>query len=169
MPIIKTKTTYLEMRRPPNSVPVPPCDGIEVTQVDSPSIEFYRHLYQSVGERFHWVDRLVLPDNELRAIIQDDRVEISVLTVDGNTAGYSELDRRQAQEIELAYFGLFPRFLSQGLGSRFLAWTLQKAWSFQPRRVWLHTCDLDHPAALRTYLNAGFVVYDEAIIDQIIP
>jgi len=110
-----------------------------------------------------------MPVDELRAIIQDDRVEISVLAVDGQTAGYSELDRRQANEIELTYFGLFPGFVGKGLGTYFLDWTLRKAWSFQPRRVWIHTCDLDHPAALPTYLKAGFTVYDEKIIDQIIP
>jgi len=169
MPIIKTKTTYLEMHRPPTSVVPAPCDGIKVTKADTPSTVFYRHLYRSVGERYRWVDRLVMPVDELRAIIQDDRVEISVLAVDGQTAGYSELDRRQANEIELTYFGLFPGFVGKGLGTYFLDWTLRKAWSFQPRRVWIHTCDLDHPAALPTYLKAGFTVYDEKIIDQIIP
>lgn len=169
MPIVKTKTTYLEMHRPPISIVRPPCDGIEVTKVDTPSTEFYRHLYRSVGEQFHWVDRLVMPVDELQAIIQDDRVEIHVLTVDGETAGYSELDRRQEGEIELVYFGLFPQFVGQGLGKYFLDWTLQKVWAFEPRRAWVHTCDLDHPAALPTYLKAGFVIYDEKIIDQIIP
>ncbi len=169
MSIVKTKTTYLEMHQPSPSVVRPPCHGIEVTEVDTPSTEFYRYLYRSVGEQFHWVDRLVMPVDELRAIIQDDRVEIYVLSVDGETAGYAELDRRQANEVELAYFGLFPQFVGQGLGKYFLDRTLRKAWSYSPQRVWVHTCDLDHPAALPTYVKAGFAVYDEKIIDQIIP
>ncbi len=169
MPTVKTKTTYLEMHSSPSSVASPPCDGIEVAKADKPSTEFYRHLYRTVGEQFHWVDRLVMPADELRATIQDDRVEIYVLSVDGETAGYSELDHRQAGEIELTYFGLFPQFVGKGLGKYFLDWSLRKAWSYQPRRVWVHTCDLDHPAALPTYLKAGFVIYDEKIIDQPIP
>jgi GNAT superfamily N-acetyltransferase len=169
MPIIKTKTTYLEMYHPPTSFAQPPCDGIEITKADAPSTEFYRYLYRSVGEDLFWVDRLILPDDELRAIIQDDRVVIYVLAVGGETAGYSELDRRQKDEIELVYFGLFPRFVGRGLGKYFLDWTLRKAWAFEPRRVWVHTCDLDHPAALPTYLKAGFAIYDEEIIDQRVP
>ena len=29
----------------------------------------------------------------------------------------------------------------------------------QPRRVWVHTCDLDHPNALVNYQARGFSVY----------
>jgi len=169
MPIIKTETTYMEMHRLPTSVVSPPREGITVTKVDTPSTEFYRHLYCSVGDDFSWVDRLVLSDDELKAIIQDDHVDIYVLAVGGETAGYAELDRREKNQIELVYFGLFPQFLGQGLGKYFLSWVLRQAWSFGPQRVWVHTCDLDHQAALPTYSKAGFTIYDEKIIDQVIP
>ena len=89
--------------------------------------------------------------------------------VDGQPAGYSELDRREPGQIELAYFGLFPQFIGQGLGKYFLGWTLDRAWSYGPDRVWLHTCDLDHPAALPNYQQAGFVVFDEQMIQQVVP
>ena len=168
MRIIKTKTTYLEMHRLPTSVVSPPREGITVTKAEAPTAEFYRHLYRSVGDDFSWVDRLVLSDDELNAIIQDGQVDIYVLAVGGETAGYGELDRREQNQIELAYFGLFPQFLGQGLGKYFLGWLVRQAWSFEPRRVWVHTCDLDHPAALPTYLKAGFTVYDEKVIDQVI-
>jgi len=169
MPIVKTKTNYLEMRRQPTQVVSSPREGIEITKVDKPSVEFYRHLYRSVGEQYNWVDRLVLSDERLRSIIQDDQVDVFVVSVSGETAGYSELDRRASNEIELVYFGLFPDFLGLGLGKYFLHWSLQEAWSFEPDRVWVHTCDLDHPAALPIYLKAGFTVYDEKVIDQMIP
>ena len=45
----------------------------------------------------------------------------------------------------------------------------ESEWSHQPRRIWVHTCDLDHPAALPNYLKAGFQIYDEVTIDQWIP
>ena len=67
-----------------------------------------------------------------------------------------------------AYFGLFPAFIGKGLGKYLLAWALDRAWSFNPRRVWVHTCDLDHPAALPNYLRAGFTVYDETVVEQIV-
>jgi GNAT superfamily N-acetyltransferase len=51
--------------------------------------------------------------------------------------------------------------MGQGLGKWFLHWTLDKAWSYSPQRVWLHTCSLDHPAALPNYQQAGFVLYQQ--------
>ena len=35
---------------------------------------------------------------------------------------------------------------------------MRAAWAEKPERVWLHTCTLDHPHALRNYLRRGFLV-----------
>jgi hypothetical protein len=169
MPVVKTQTTYLEMFAPPRVVVRPPRDDVDVARIERPSIEFYRWLYKSVGAAFGWVDRLMMPEDELRRIIDDDRTNIYILRVAGQTAGYAELDRRTEPQIEIAYFGLFTEFLGLGLGKYFLNWVVHKAWSFQPQRLWVHTCDLDHPAALPTYLKAGFNIFDQKTIDQTIP
>ncbi len=84
----------------------------------------------------------------------------------GVPAGFAELDRRIEGEIELVQFGLMPEFIGQGLGRYFLQWAIDKAWSYHPRRFWLHTCTKDHPAALPNYLKAGFVVYKEEVVEQ---
>ena len=163
---VTTKRTYLEMRvgRPP-AIERP--DGeIACKRIEKPSVERYRELYAAVGRQFHWVDRMIMPDEQLAEILQDERVEVYLLEVDGQTAGYSELDRRVAGEVELAYFGLFAEFIGKGLGKYFLDWTIRRAWSYAPNRVWVHTCDLDHPAALPNYLKAGFVAYKEEMVRQ---
>jgi hypothetical protein len=36
---------------------------------------------------------------------------------------------------------------------------LRRAWAARPRRLWVHTCTLDHPAALAFYQRSGFVAY----------
>jgi len=146
----------------------PPELSVKVERLPNITLEQYRFLYNSVGEDYHWVDRNRMADDELRRILSDSGVEIYVLQVGGRTAGLAELDCRDPRDIELAYFGLFPGFIGKGLGKYFLYWTLNKAWSRGPRRVWVHTCDLDHPAALATYLKAGFSVYDRRIIQQVI-
>lgn len=169
MPRISTKTTYLEMFRRPADEIAPPRLDLKIDRLNCPSNEIYRQLYRSVGGHLCWVDRFIMPDDELRAILRDDRVEVFVLSVAAQTAGYAELDRRRDSEIELAYFGLFAQFIGQGLGKYFLNWALRTAWSYCPNRVWVHTCDLDHPAALPAYLRAGFRVYDEQIVAQFIP
>jgi len=84
--------------------------------------------------------------------------------VDGKPAGFAELDRRQPNEIELVQFGLMPDYIGRGLGKWFLQWTIDKAWSYQPKRFWLHTCTLDHAAALPNYLRAGFTIFKQEAI-----
>jgi len=121
-------------------------------------------LYDAVGKQYHWLSRRKLSDDELAAILGDARNELHVLHVDGSPAGFTELDRRQPGEIELVQFGLMDDFIGQGLGKWFLQWTIDKAWSYQPRRLWLHTCSLDHPAAVPLYTKAGFVQFKEEAI-----
>lgn len=167
--IVLTKTTYLEMFEPPADRFAPPRDDMYVRRLISPGVEEYRTLYRGVGSQLNWVDRLVMPSAELQAILSDDRVEVHLLMVADQPAGYAELDRRTPDQIELAYFGLFPHFVGQGLGKFFLNLTLHQAWSYAPQRVWVHTCDLDHAAALPNYLRAGFKAYEERMIEQFIP
>jgi GNAT superfamily N-acetyltransferase len=146
----------------------PPVEPLVVELLQWPSVDEYRRLYNGVGRDYDWTDRNRLPDEQLRQAIQHPDVEIHRLVVQGEVAGYSELDRREALDVELAYFGLFPQFIGRGLGKYFLAWTLQQAWSAKPRRVWVHTCDLDHPAALPLYQRAGFEIYRRELIHQVV-
>jgi GNAT superfamily N-acetyltransferase len=169
MPTIPTLTTYLEMHHPGMPDVEAPRASVRIEYLPTPSIDQYRRLYNSVGQDYYWVDRNRMPDDQLKEILADPRVKIAVLYVKQEVAGFSELDCRDPQEIELAYFGLFPQFIGQGLGRYFLCETLKWAWSFRPRRVWVHTCDLDHKAALNTYLRAGFEIYDRRVIQQVIP
>ena len=167
---MNTLVTYLEMLQPPDSpVPEAPMPDLTVIQALSPTTRYYRYLYGAVGGPWHWVDRGKLDDEKLAAIVQDPRVEVYVLYVAGVPAGYAELDRRQCPDIELAYFGIMPEYIGKKLGPYLLGWAIEKAWSYNPRRFWLHTCTLDHPKALATYLNAGFRIYDrkeESVADS---
>ena len=107
-----------------------------------------------------------MPPPELAAIIQNPLDEIHVLYVDGTPAGFGELDRRQPDEIEIKQFGLVPLYLGRGLGKWFLQELVDRAWNHKPRRVWLHTCTLDHAAALPNYQKIGFEVYKQEQIQQ---
>jgi len=134
---------------------------ITIRHVTQPTVAFYRQIYDAVGGMWHWSSRKKLPDADLACIIGDPLVEIHLLVVQGEHAGFAELDRRQPGEIELVQFGLVAGFIGRGLGKYFLQWVIDKAFSYEPRRFWLHTCTEDHPAALPNYLKAGFTIYDE--------
>jgi GNAT superfamily N-acetyltransferase len=124
-----------------------------------PTVSFYRDLYDTVGAAWLWYERRRLNDEALGAIVRDERVEVHVLWVEGVPAGYAELDLRRMPDIELVYMGLLPEFTGQGLGSYLLDFAIDRAWSFGPQRLWLHTCNHDHPRALEMYQGAGFVAY----------
>ncbi len=168
MTSVEVTTFYLEMRsRPEHSVPAPR-EGLTVVHVKSPTAEYYRSLYDVVGQDYNWRSRRKMTPEQLLAIIGDPLDELHVLYVDGVPAGFAELDRRQPNEIELVQFGLVPSFIGQGLGKWFLQQTVEAAWAHQPERLWVHTCTLDHRAALSNYLKAGFTLYKEEICQRVL-
>jgi GNAT superfamily N-acetyltransferase len=164
---VEVRTFYLEMLAPPQySVPSPQA-GLLFLHAQRPTVAYYRFFYDAVGEDWHWrSSRKKMSDAEIASILNDPKVEMHVMYCDGVPAGFAELDRRQEGEIEIVQFGLLPDFIGKGLGKYFLHWTLDKAWTYQPRRVWLHTCTLDHPAALPNYLKAGFITYKEEVTQK---
>jgi hypothetical protein len=164
MELVEVTVYYLEMLTPSHHSLPAPRDELAVVHVPSPTVPYYRALYNAVGKEFHWVTRRKMSDEALAAILGDSRNELHVLHVAGTPAGFAELDRRQPGEIELVQFGLISAFIGQGLGKWFLQWTIDQVWSYEPKRFWLHTCSLDHPAALPNYTKAGFVLFKQEAI-----
>jgi len=163
--LVEVTVTFLETRERPHAVaPIASrADVSGVIRADPPSVSFYRYLYDTVGAPWHWYERSELSDAALLAILEDPKVEVYVPYVRGTPAGYVELDRRVEGEVEVAYLGVIPEFIGRRLGSWLLDFGLRKAWGRGVRRVWLHTCTLDHPAALSMYQRAGFKVYDRKV------
>ena len=165
--------TYLQMRARPAGLILPQrAEALSVIRARRPTLSFYRYLYNTVGADWMWYERNQLPDRELAAIIHDVHVGIYVMYTGGVPAGFVELDRRRADEVELAYFGLMPEFIGRGLGHYLLSWAIDKAFGSalesQPGRLWVHTCNHDHPHALAVYQRSGFGVYrqERTVIDD---
>ena len=154
--------TYLEMRAPDELVPsgAKPVGG-RIERAFSGPPSFYRYLYSEVGRDLHWVDRLSWSDGQIRAHLQQPSVTLSVLWLDGAPAGWFELKRHDDGSVEIAYFGILPEFRRRGLGKHLLTAAVHSAWGSGARRVWLHTCTLDDPAALPNYRARGFTSYKE--------
>ncbi len=163
---LSVRTWYLEMLTPPETEPLPVPYHISIVRAHQPTLSWYRFLYTQVGKDFSWYNRLLMFDEELQAIITDDRVEVWVIYLHGVPAGFCELDRRLDNEIEISYFGILSEFRGAGIGRLLLDWIVKKAWSYEPLRLWLHTCELDHKAALPFYLKAGFKLFDEKMTTQ---
>jgi GNAT superfamily N-acetyltransferase len=154
--------TYLEMRAPPGDE-VPP-STLDLQRIPDPTPERYRQLFRLVGAPWLWFSRLTLDDDQLLAIIGDPLVELFVV-LDGNgrDVGMLELDFREPGACELAFVGLIPDLSGLGHGRWLLAEAVSRAWREGIARVQVHTCSLDHPAALAAYRRAGFVPVKRAI------
>ena len=153
--------TYLEMRAPPDrSVPPSP---LSLKRVEVPEPEHYRELFRRVGAPWLWFSRLTLDDAHLAEIIQHPKVELYSVLDDSNQVGMLELDFREPHECELSFIGLVPELAGQGHGRWLLAEALRLAWREGVDRVHVHTCSLDHPAALAAYRRAGFTPFKRTI------
>jgi GNAT superfamily N-acetyltransferase len=146
--------TFLEMHEA-KELPVPLSNThFELLPKPIPVTE-YRKYYYGVGEKHFWLDRMVMPDEELFEKINLANVDIFLFYVNKEVAGYIEFVKEE-KYAEILYFGLMPAFIGQGYGKYFLQWVIAKAWRYQPEWIQLNTCTLDHPNALDSYMKAGF-------------
>jgi GNAT superfamily N-acetyltransferase len=155
--MLATVVTSLEMTARPRPAPLPSAP-LRLVRWPAPPSERYRALFRRVGEPWLWFSRLVLPEADLRALLDDPAIEVhAVADRTGIEVGMVELDFRTAGTCQLAYFGLVPELTGKGLGRWLMASTLALAWRPGVTRLGVHTCTLDHPSALGFYRRSGFV------------
>ena len=160
---VATIVTSLEMMVRPRPAPLPP-SPLRLVRWPAPDPARYRALFRRIGEPWLWFSRLAMDDATLTAIVADPAVEIfAVEDRQGIEIGFLELDFRHAGACELGYFGFVPELAGKGHGRWLMAHALNMAWRKGIGRVWVHTCTLDHPAALPFYRRAGFRPFARAI------
>jgi GNAT superfamily N-acetyltransferase len=155
--------TFLEMNAPPPPRPDPPGSTCSFERVAAPDPTWYRSLFQRVGEPYLWSSRLSIDDAQLVRILRDPGIEVYVLRAGGEDAGIVELDFRTAGHCEIGFFGLLDSMVGTGAGRYLMNRTLERAWTRDVKRVWVHTCNLDHPAALAFYIRSGFEPYKRQV------
>jgi GNAT superfamily N-acetyltransferase len=161
---MKTAVTvyYLEMTDPAELRPARPAlPELAVTRVEIPLPAFSLFLYSTVGERWHWHQRRTWTYAQWMTYLSQPGLETWVGYVAGTPAGYFELETQPGGNVEIAYFGLISEFIGRGLGGRLLTAAIQRGWAMGARRVWVHTCTLDHEHALANYKARGLRLYQE--------
>lgn len=168
---VRVKRTYLEMRSPGELRPATaPRPAPAIERLEECTISLFRFLYQEVGQAYHWTDRLSWSDETVRDYLATPGVSIWLMSWQGAPAGYFEMREHEDRSVEIAYFGLLPNFVGRGWGKHLLTRAVESAWQLGASRVWLHTCTLDHPAALPNYLKRGFrPVREEVYITTALP
>ena len=124
------------------------------------NFQLNKFFYKNVGKNHHWVDRLVWSDKEWIQYVSDKKVKTYVLKYNYDLAGYFELIlHRDKNEIEIAYLGLLEEYQNKNLGSFLLTVAIKNSFSEKVKRVWVHTCSLDHKNALNNYISRGMKIF----------
>ena len=169
-------TTYLEIReRAPESSghrSAASDQNFEIRELEKRDWKFNREMYFKVGENWEWVDKRPWTDEQWKDYANDPNLRTFASYFGNKLAGYYELHRNadppspglrrgKGAGIEIAYFGLLPKFIGRGLGGALLTGALENAWNWSPTptRIWVHTCNRDHPNALANYKARGFKIY----------
>jgi GNAT superfamily N-acetyltransferase len=145
--------TSLDMTERPAPAPIP-LSPLRLERWSAVDPDRYRALFRRVGGKWLWFSRLAMDDATLLANVAEVH---AVIDAAGEEAGLLELDFRDPGECLIRFLGLVPELAGSGHGRWLFAHTLALAWRDDVRRVHVHTCTLDHPAALPAYLRAGFI------------
>ena len=152
-------TTYLEMRSRDQLRAERADTRFHVREQTQSDWRFNRDLYFRVGEQWEWTDKRAWSDEQWQEYAATPDLRTFAAYYDGVLAGYYELRRDTEGGVEIAYFGLLPEFIGRGLGGALLTSAIKRAWKMSPHRVWVHTCNRDHPQALTNYQVRGMTVY----------
>ncbi|NHN57155.1 GNAT family N-acetyltransferase [Calidifontibacter sp. DB0510] len=169
---MRVLTTTLEMTDPAQQRPARPLPaGVRIEEATAVTPEFARFLYAVVGGPWTWVDRLTWSREQWAGELAAPGTRFFVAYAEGVPAGYVELTAGPGEdEVEIRYFGLAEQFIGRGVGGALLAHGIAAAWSAPGvRRVWVHTCSLDGPAALPNYEARGLRVVSAVESDEPVP
>ena len=123
------------------------------------SINLPRFLYKEIGKNYYWRDRLAWGDKDWLSLISQKNYQLYILCNQSNLAGYYEILIDDNLNFEIAYLGIFKEFFGKKIGAYLLANAIENCFMQGAKRVWVHTCTLDHPNALKNYLARGMTIF----------
>ena len=131
-----------------------------VNLVDPVDFQLNKFFYKNIGKNHHWVDRLVWTEKQWIDYVSNKDVKTYVLKISNDLAGYFELNlHSEKNEVEIAYLGLLEEYQNKKLGSYLLSNAIKNSFLNKPKRVWVHTCSLDHKNALNNYIARGMKIF----------
>lgn len=133
--------------------------------VEPRDFQLNKFFYKNVGKNHHWIDRLIWTDQQWSNYTSDNKVKTYILKNKDDLAGYFELiSHKDKKEVEIAYLGLLEEYYNKKLGSYLLSAAIRNSFLDKTKRVWVHTCSLDHQNALNNYLSRGMKIFKKETI-----
>jgi len=157
----KVHRNYLEINsiQDLNKV-IKPEEDYSLYLLDPINFQLNKFFYKNIGKKHKWIDRLVWTEAQWIDYVSNKNVKTYVLKFKEDLAGFFELIlHSEKKEVEIAYFGLLEEFQNKKLGSYLLSQAIQKSFKENIKRVWVHTCSLDHKNALNNYIARGMKIF----------
>ncbi len=137
-----------------------PSNDFSIKLLEPVDFQLNKFFYKLIGKKHQWVDRLVWTNKRWLDYVSDKNVKTYVLKNKDDLAGYFELNlHKEKNEVEIAYLGLLEEYHNQKIGSFLLSSAIKNSFIFNPNRVWVHTCSLDHKNALNNYISRGMKIF----------
>ena len=133
--------------------------AFHIREVQVNNGQFNRMLYNLVGGPWSWLDKAAWSEREWKEYAENEMLRTWGAYDNDSPAGYYELRKDDKGDVEIAYFGLIPKYIGCGYGGALLTNAIEEAWRWGARRVWVHTCNFDHPAAVANYQARGMRIY----------
>jgi ribosomal protein S18 acetylase RimI-like enzyme len=140
-------------------------EGNVIESVGPTDFQINKFFYKNVGKKHNWVDRLTWTEEQWIKYTSDQKVKTYVLKRNDDLAGYFELILHfDKNEVEIAYLGLLEEYQNKKLGSYLLSSAIKNSFRENPKRVWVHTCSLDHQNALSNYIARGMKIFKKETV-----
>ena len=137
-----------------------PSEHYSLNLIDPINFQLNKFFYKNIGKNHKWMDRLVWSEEKWIKYLSNEKVKTYVLKYKNDLVGFFELIiHRDDLEVEIAYFGLLEEYQNKKLGSYLLSEAIKKSFEFNIKRIWLHTCSLDHKNALNNYISRGMKIF----------
>ena len=166
----KVQRFFLELKKnkkPISHVVFPP--NVQIFLEDKKDININKFFYRQVGRDHFWRDRLLWSDKEWMNYINNQNLETGIMKINNDLVGFYEQEFHQDKnEVELIQMGILKEHQGKKLGSFLLKYIIQNIFSRDVKRLWVHTCSLDHKHALNNYLSKGLKVFKEEEINFIL-
>ena len=166
---MKIDRYYLEINSIKNLNKVKsPEKNLVLEKVEPPNIELNKFFYKNVGKNHRWVDRLVWDNLKWISYLENKNVHTYILKLNKDLVGYFEIIQDfSSNNFEIAYFGILDEYIGKKFGGFLLSEAIKICFELKSKKVWVHTCSLDHKHALKNYLNRGMKIFKEESINLI--
>ena len=137
-----------------------PSDEFLINLINPENFQLNKFFYKNIGKKHHWVDRLIWTEKQWIDYVSDKDVKTYILKNEKDLVGYFELIlHSEKNEVEIAYLGLLEEYQNKKIGSYLLSAAIKNSFLNKPKRVWVHTCSLDHKNALNNYIARGMKIF----------